>query len=243
MEAAEHLATALESPNDPAIVKYRQMLADALDDGPLADRRARHRAAARAGAEVVVNGHVVGALPLASPIKLAAREHARSSSARPAMPSSRELVPIAGGQRHALTVNLVKIERSAEPAPTVVPAASPPPEPPQAAPGRPPPRWSKRTRRRRPSTGSRTAAWIFGGGAVVAVGAGLALQLAARSNVSDFNGSCKNDPTHGIVVHDPAPLTLQQCRDRYDALSYRVAGASSATSPAPPSRSRRRCCF
>src|SRR3954451_11289126 len=30
VEAEEHLAAALQSPNDPSIVKYRQMLADSL---------------------------------------------------------------------------------------------------------------------------------------------------------------------------------------------------------------------
>src|SRR5580765_4871244 len=30
VEAAEHLAAALETPNDPSIVKYRQMLSDSL---------------------------------------------------------------------------------------------------------------------------------------------------------------------------------------------------------------------
>src|SRR6187455_1049710 len=72
VEAAAHLTTALESPNDPSIIKYRKILTDALamaraQIGELALQ------GSPAGAEVVVDGHVAGTLPLASPIKLAAR--------------------------------------------------------------------------------------------------------------------------------------------------------------------------
>src|SRR5262245_4215588 len=73
VDAADHLAAALESPNDPSIVKYRQMLTEAL-----AKARAQIGELAiqgsPAGAEVVINGRVAGVLPLSSPIKLAARK-------------------------------------------------------------------------------------------------------------------------------------------------------------------------
>jgi hypothetical protein len=218
VEAADHLATALESPNDPSIVKYRQMLADALtmaraqigelavDGGP-------------PGAEVVVNGKAAGALPLSAPIKLPART-AEVVVRAPGYAEQRQLVPIVGGQHHALAVKLARIEQPAAATPTVVMAPSPP-SPPQTQP-EPPAATVVETRgdTAPPSTGSRTAAWIFGAGAVVAAGTGLALNLAARSNLSDFNGSCKNDPIDGIVAHVDAPLALQQCQDRYDALSW-----------------------
>ena len=106
VDAEAHLASALKSPNDPGIVKYRQMLKDALilarsQIGELTVQ------GGPAGAEVVVNGRVVGALPLASPVKLPART-AEVVVRAPGHSERREMVPIAGGQRHALTVNLEK---------------------------------------------------------------------------------------------------------------------------------------
>src|SRR5262245_56736154 len=72
VEAEEHLSGALQSPNDPSIVKYRQMLTDALtmarsQIGELAI------AGSPAGAAIAVNGRDVGVLPLASSIKVPAR--------------------------------------------------------------------------------------------------------------------------------------------------------------------------
>src|SRR5215471_14460598 len=72
VEAAAHLAAALQSPNDPSIVKYRKMLADALATarsqiGELAIQ------GSPAGAEVVIDGRVVGVLPISSPIEVVAR--------------------------------------------------------------------------------------------------------------------------------------------------------------------------
>src|SRR4051812_379815 len=73
LDAAEHLEAALQSPNDRGIVKYRKMLTDALtlarsqigelgfEGGP-------------SGAEVIVDGRVVGVLPLSGPVRLAARD-------------------------------------------------------------------------------------------------------------------------------------------------------------------------
>ena len=70
VEAAEHLATALESPNDPSVKRFRKMLTDALTMA----RQQIGEVAVRGtppGAEVFVNGRTVGTLPLSSPIKLA----------------------------------------------------------------------------------------------------------------------------------------------------------------------------
>src|SRR4249920_1256825 len=71
VEAEAHLATALQSPNDSSIMKYRKMLTDALaiarsqigeliiDGSP-------------AGAEILIDGRGKGVLPLSSPVKLVA---------------------------------------------------------------------------------------------------------------------------------------------------------------------------
>ena len=49
----------------------------------------------------------------------------------------------------------------------------------------------------------------------LAVGAGLALNLASRSNSSDFDGSCVN--MNGIHKVPGQMLTQSECEDRYDA--------------------------
>src|SRR5262245_57626462 len=98
VEAADHLAAALGTPNDPSIVKFRQMLTDSLATarsqiGELAIR------GSPPGAEIVVDGRVVGVLPPAAPIKLAARSTEVVIRA-PGFAPHREVVPIAGSPRH-----------------------------------------------------------------------------------------------------------------------------------------------
>jgi hypothetical protein len=185
VEAEVHLSAALASPNDPSIVKYRQILADALT-------MARSQIGELTiqgnppGADVIVNGHSVGTLPLPLPIKVPARNTEIIVRA-PGYSDQREIMPIAGGQRHSLSVNLKSTEKPLATAPTVVvppaPTATtlpaPTPAPAQTATTvveeRPPGASSS-------GSGARTAAWIVGGGAVVALGAGVGLQVAALSN-------------------------------------------------------------
>ena len=214
VEAEARLATALESPNDPGIVKYRQMLKDALtmaraQIGELSVQ------GAPPGAEVVVNGRVVGALPLPSPVKLPART-AEIVVRAPGHSERREMVPIAGGQRHALTVNLEK-DKAPGAAPVVTPTP-PPTQAPAAVPTPPPATPSApltvddRSGGEAPSGAARTAAWIVGGAAVATAGAGLALNLAARSKKSEFDGSCETTPDG--AVRSTGTLSLLECKDR-----------------------------
>jgi PEGA domain-containing protein len=217
VEAEEHLAAALQTPEDPGIVKYRKMLTDALT-------MARSQIGelvvegSPAGAEVVTDGRAVGVLPLSSAIKLAARS-AEVVVRSPGYKQKREVVPIVGGQRHALTVNLETIEKPAEGSPIVAPAAAPPSVP-VTTPAPSTPVVVDQSSSRDGGSGSststlRTAAWVAGGGAIVAAGAGLALNLAARSNRDDFNGSCVN--MNGIHMVPNRPLTQGDCEARSDA--------------------------
>ena len=220
VEAEAHLATALESPNDPGIVKYRQMLKDALTmaRSQLGELSVQ---GAPPGAEVVVNGRVVGALPLPSPVKLPART-AEIVVRAPGHSERREMVPIAGGQRHALTVNLEK-----DKAPGAAPVVTPTPTPVPAAVATPPPATPSapltvddRSGGEAPSGAMRTAAWIVGGAAVATAGAGLALNLAARSKKSEFDGSCETTPDG--AVRSTGTLSPGECNDRLnDFDSYR----------------------
>lgn len=219
VEAAEHLAAALETPNDPSIVKYRQMLADSLTTarsqiGELAIQ------GGPPGAEIVVDGHVAGVLPLSSAIKLAARSTEIVVRA-PGFAPRRELVPIAGGQRHELTVNLEKLVEKSPDAPVVIAPGSPPPPQataPASATAPPPAVVEERSAATgAPGSALRTSAWIAGGGAVVAAGAGLVLNLAANSQGSSFNADCTNLPGVGITHNPGTTLTDAECRDHYDS--------------------------
>ena len=128
VEAEAHLAAALASPNNPSIRKlHRRILADAM-------AMARSQIGELtiqgnpAGADVIVNGHSVGTLPLPLPIKLSPARNTEVVVRAPGHSDQREIMPIAGGQRHSLTVNLKSTEKpSAASAPAVVvPPASPP---------------------------------------------------------------------------------------------------------------------
>ena len=217
VEAEEHLAAALQTPDDPGIVKYRKMLTDALT-------MARSQIGELfvegnpTGAEVVVDGRGVGVLPLSSAIRLAARS-AEVVVRSPGYKQQRELVPIAGGQRHALTVNLERIEKPAAGSPIAVPAPAPPSVPVTTPAQSTPVLVDQPSGRDGGTSGSpsslRTAAWVAAGGAIVATGAGLALNLAARSNRDDFNGSCVN--MNGIHMVPGRPLTQGDCEARSDA--------------------------
>ena len=214
VDAAEHLAIALQSPDDPSIVKYRQMLTDAMNT-------ARSQIGelvlegSPAGAEVVVDGRPLGVLPLSAPIKLAARGTEVVVRA-PGYEQHREVVPIVGGQRHALTINLEKVEKPVEGKSTITAVASPPTGP-AATPAPSPPMVVAAANDSSGGSGSglRAAALIVGGGAIVAAGAGLVLNLASRSNSSDFDGSCVN--MNGIHKVQGQKLTQSECEDRYDA--------------------------
>jgi hypothetical protein len=222
VEAAEHLAAALETPNDPSIVKYRQMLADSLTTarsqiGELAI------AGSPPGAEIVIDGRAVGVLPLSAAIKLAARSTEIVVRA-PGFAPRRELVPIAGGQRHELTVNLEKVEKAEKlpEAPAVIAAPNPPPPPAVPAPAVVESRPAEATSS---GSGLRTSAWTAGGGAVIAAGAGLALNLSANSKASTFDAGCANLPGSGIAHRPEVMVTDADCRDRYDAWQSRTRWA------------------
>ena len=186
VEAETHLSAALASPNDPSIVKYRQILADALTmaRGQIGELTIQGNPP---GADVIVNGHTVGTLPLALPIKLPARNTEVVVRA-PGYSEQREIMPIAGGQRHSLTVNLKSTEKpaSAEPAVVVSPPSSPVSASPAAPTAMPIPSATNVVEKHpddgaASGSGMRTAAWIVAGGAVLAAGTGLGLQLAALS--------------------------------------------------------------
>ena len=158
--------------------KYRQMLGSAL---PLARAQIGELAIedSRPGAEVVLKA-ARPAPPLSSVIYLPAR-NAEVVVRAPGHSERRERIPIAGGQRHELTVNLEKLEKPAE-QPSVIAVTSPPPSPtPAPAPSAPAVVEHRSADADGSGSGLRTFAWVFGGGALAAAGAGLAL-TSSRPN-------------------------------------------------------------
>jgi hypothetical protein len=62
-----------------------------------------------------------------------------------------------------------------------------------------------------PSGATRTAAWIVGGAAVATAGAGLALNLAARSKRTEFDDSCETRPDGVVVMRSIGTLSVGEC--------------------------------
>ena len=82
----------------------------------------------------------------------------------------------------------------------------------------------------------RTAAWISGGVAAAALGAGIGFQLASSSNLSDFNSGC--GILNGSIV-STGSNTQAQCVNLHDSWSsdknwaiagYAVGGVFAVTS-------------
>jgi len=211
-EAFDHLTSALDAPNDPWTQRYRGMLSEALT-------KARARvgelvvAGRPSGAEVIVNGHTVGTLPLPSTIKLAA-SNAEVLVRAPGHIERREHVKIAIGRKEELTFNLEPVPKPVEPAkPVVVPL---PPQPPRPdSPIVPPQPVTPVDPDEGPPTNRlRTYAWIAGGSALAAAGTGLVLHLVARSTISEFGVDCTHSSA-GVDTKDPSAVSSAQCSARY----------------------------
>jgi hypothetical protein len=216
VDAEEHLASALQTPDDPSIARFRKMLTDALSiaRSQIGELSVRGNPA---GAEVIIDGRAVGILPLSAPVKLGAH-NVEVVVHTPGYEEHREMVPIVGGQRHALTVSLQKIEKPAEGSTIVSSAPAQPPVPTATPETLAAVVVDQGAGRGDASSGStstlRTVAWVAGGGAIVAAGAGVALNLAARANRNDFNSSCVN--MNGI--HSPGQtLSQADCVHRANA--------------------------
>jgi len=214
VEAKGHLAAALKTPNDPSIAKYRQTLEDALG-------MAREQIGellikgSPPGAEVVVDGRLVGQLPMPSPIEVVARNTEVVVRA-PGYAPHTEQTQILHGITCTLTIDLEKIDKPAAPAPaaTSAPAAA-------VAPAAPRPSAPVTTLESRPAaasdsgSGLRTSAWIVGGAAIAAAGTGLVLNLVANSKASTFDSACTNSPIDGITP--TGNVSVNECKDRYSS--------------------------
>jgi hypothetical protein len=123
VEAETHLAEALEFPNHPWVAKNSEGLREML-------KKARSKiaevdvAGSPAGAEVRVNGRVVGALPLAKPLRIG-EGRIQIEVVAPNHKSETRSLSVKGGEKETVTVNLEKVAPIAAVA-ARQPATSPP---------------------------------------------------------------------------------------------------------------------
>jgi uncharacterized membrane protein YgcG len=233
VEAEQHLTEALESPEHPWIAKNREALEKTLalakaaigevsiDGGP-------------AGATVVVNGRVAGELPQRAPIRVAPGRIELEVKA-PGYETAMRTLHVAHGEHQKLTIALEKLPPVAGGGGIV--------RPPGGAGS------SGGERAGGPggggagggglgggggsggggtgggdtgvssATGLRTAAWVTAGGAVVGLGTGIALQLAASSKNSDFNASCYLDGNTPVPRPNMPSVTAGQCTNLHNSWS------------------------
>ncbi|MFO0606247.1 MAG: hypothetical protein U0324_23940 [Polyangiales bacterium] len=177
-EAYEHLRAALARPDDPWITSRRAALDNTLRE--ITERLPRLAPQCNVpGAVMLVNGRVVGPLPLPSPHPLTVTS-ATVELRAPGYSAVRRVVTPAPG---TVYTEMFTLER--EPAPSDVPPSVTPPtaEAPTAS----------------GASGARVLAWITGGVAVAALGVGVAGVVLQRGEEETFRagyvaGSCDGNP-------------------------------------------------
>jgi len=227
-DAETNLTEGLKGEGDPWIKKNRRALEDALVT--IKSHIARVEIGGEPqGAEVSVNGNVVGRLPLAAPVRANAGQIEIEVRAPGYLPASRNL-RIDGGQYQKV---VLRLEREPPPAataaaPAVAAAERPASEPEPATAGGPP---AVETSRPPPASGASDARkavkWVVLGGAVLGLGAGIYGTAQNGSLVTDFDGGC--GIIGGKAMAAPgSPKTDGQCADlknRYElAARIGIAG-------------------
>jgi hypothetical protein len=207
-DAEEHITLGLRSPEDPWIRKNRAAIDEAL-------RTVKSHVASvevtgdPVGAEVVVNGKPVGALPLAGPVRVNAGSVDVELNAAGHRRGFRT-VNVPAGEYQTVVLRLEKLE---QPAP---PVAAAPPSPASAW-----QRWA--------------AMGAFGGGAIAA-GLGTYGIVRFDDRVGSFNDGCEEGPQGALqkATHQPDAGCAQLQSDYRGArtlaiVGYGVAGALAAT--------------
>jgi hypothetical protein len=239
VSAETHLSAALASPQHPWVAANRTGLEQTL-------ARARGHICELTidgepqGATVVVNGRQVGVLPLAAPLRLVGGRNDVAVSA-PGYSTSARWIQLAPGEHRRLTVSLDRVPNPGTAPSTASTGASsvrPPaqvsaspaaqPEPPasrrdQAGATAPsattpvvPPTAIASAYGEPPASGLRTAAWLAAGGGVVALGAGIGLEIAALAKTSEFNNSCLLSQGSPVPNGKMPSVTAMDCSTLWD---------------------------
>jgi hypothetical protein len=225
-EAELRLTEALEASNDPWVKKNEGVLRNALTT--VKNHVGRVEIVGEpAGADVLVNGAVVGKLPLASAVPVAAGEVLVEVRA-PGHTAATKSFRLDGGQYQKLVLRLARegapspdqaaatgAPTSPAPSPLAPPPGAPAPtaDPPQPQIDAPPPPTVSPARR--------AAKWIAWGAAAVGLGVGVFGLARNRSVVSDFDAGCGVDE-NGVARADGMGRTDAQCADLKG--SYETAG-------------------
>jgi hypothetical protein len=217
--AYDHLTEALAEKDDPWISKHKSTLEDAMK--LLRDHVGKLEILGGSpGAEVRINGAVVGALPLSKPVTLPTGSAAIEVTAPRFTPIQRTTT-IRAGQitRESFDVFASANERQVPEAraqPTSTGEGSPSEANPIATPqeSRPQslaPDRSDVTASHQPSTLRLSAKWVAGGLAVLGIAGGTIAYLRHNSASADFGRACYEDKNG---VHALAePTTDMHCRD------------------------------
>ena len=242
VNAEAHLSGALASPQHPWVAANRAGLEQTLARarGHICELTIDGEPQ---GATVVVNGRAVGVLPLASPLRLVGGRNDVAVSA-PGYSTSARWIQLVPGEHRTLTVGLERVpdpgtapssvspttsavrttapQASASPVARSEPAVSSPREhtdisgsaatAPLVSSNAAASGYSEA-----PASGLRTAAWISAGAAVVAIGAGVGLEVAALAKTSDFNNACGLSPQGSPVPNGKVPsVTAMDCSTLWD---------------------------
>lgn len=206
------LNEALKSPDDAWVKKNRTAIDESLRDAK-AKVAVIEIVGDPPGGDVLVNGKVVGQLPLASPVRIEAGEidvELRAAGHRPAIKS----LHVDGGQYQRIAV---RADADVAPAPAPPPPAAPAPSSPanvsvyvtQPSAG------TVTGRPAEPVSGWRSAPkWVSWGLGAVALGVGAFEYTKYRNRLGDFDGDCAFEPNTGDPYsRKPTVRTDASCGD------------------------------
>jgi hypothetical protein len=244
-DAEVHLEEALKSPDDAWVKKNRGPIQASLTTAK-AKVAIIEVTGEPSGGEVIVNGAIVGHLPLEGPMRVDAGEievEVRSAGYQRASKSLR----LGGGQYQRV---VLRAEREPPPSAATPPAPGAPPAPVHDVnltintPGAGAPTTFNGTpaaatithRSEGPSTARLAAKWVTWGLGAVSLGVGIYGFSHHESLVKDFNNGCGFDPATGAAVPTPdttdKPRTDAECRgikNDYDtATKIGIAGSVGA---------------
>ena len=224
------LTEALKSPDDAWVKKNRGAIDESL-------REAKMKVAVievvgePPGADVLVNGKVVGQLPLARPVRIEAGEidvELRAEGHRPSLKS----LHVEGGQYQRIAVRAA-LDAASSVAPVAAPAPAPgapnvsvyvqQPTPPSGAPGA---TVTARPAEPAPASGWHSAPkWISWGLGVASLGVGAYGYAHYRSRLGDFDHDCAFDTSGQAYPLSTSTLTATSCEGLHsDYRSARTIG-------------------
>jgi hypothetical protein len=203
IEAEGHLAEALQRSREPWISRNAALLEQAMGD-IREHLGSMELSGGQPGAEVRVNGRVVGNLPLGGPVRVEAGSVAVEVRAAGYLPVVRTIVvPAKGLARQPIVMVAVNINTGENPTPE---RALPPPivDKPNDA--------DKPPKRKHKSSGARTGAGVVVGVAGLgALGTGVGFHLLRESRANQFN--------RDLCVYSNGMVTGKEgCQSQYDSI-------------------------